>query len=292
MVPVQPAATREGSGLTGSSSCPRCAKIVSVIRGFVEGATVMAEGDQPEAASPKRTDAAERVRLGIPVAIAVVVGVFVALGIEGDVRARLVRNAPNAVSAAFSLAMVGLALPLLDLATNRKRRRLIGTLGGIVLLLGAVLAVVIGARGLSDRENPALSITPVLVDEDVVRVDVAASAPTLRSDEKMLVRVAAVRLQALPLLRPLCEDEDLVTSSWPPKELATPVANIPEPLRVLHWGETGPNSNGNASQSITVQVLRTEFSHVCVYAALFTKPGGEPRATLGLADLRAAVPPS
>lgn len=254
----------------------------------------MAEDGEPESAQRKQPDAAERVRLGIPLAMAVVVGVFVALGIEGEVRARLVRNAPSAVSAAFSLAIVGLALPLLDLATNRRRRRLIGSLGGIVLLLGAVLAVVIGARGLSDRENPTLSVTPVLVDlaNDSVRVDIVAAAPTLRSDEKMIVRVAALRLEALTQLRPLCQSSELVTSTWPPKEVTAKIAGTPEPVRVLHWGENGPDNSGKASKAVTVQLSRREFTHVCVYAALFTKPGGDARATLAEADLRAAAPPS
>lgn len=251
----------------------------------------MTDGE-PETQGEQQAGIADRVRLGIPLALAAIAAVFVALGIEGEVRSRIIRNAPILVSAAFALAMVGLSLPLLDLATERRRRRLIGTLGGVILLCGAVLAVFIGTKGLSERETPTLSIVPVLLDTvaGVSRVEATATAPTLRSDEKLLLRVAVVRSEAVDELEFFCESSELVTLDWPPKDFKEKSPSTMEPVRVLYWAETGPSINGDASQTVALQVPQGEFSHACAFASLFTKPGDDHRRAWAGVDLRSAVP--
>lgn len=261
-------------------------------------------GHAEEADTEIDSSIVDRIREKIPLALAVIVGIFVALGIDGDIRDRVIRNAPGYVAGAFALSVLGLALPLFyprrdpsdrsKKQSHRGRRNALGIVSGVLLLAGAGTAVFVGTYGLSERENPSLVILPTLVDatNGTVRVEVTADAPTLRSNEKMLVRLAVVRFAALAELESLCSSAQI--SPLPHRDdVQERLKTIGEPARVVHWGESGPDTKGRASSKVIIEVDRREFPYVCAYSGLLPREGERPsegRVVVAHADLRTAAP--
>lgn len=139
----------------------------------------------------------DRTRLAVPLALAVVTSVFVVLGIQGTILSRLLRNEPIAVAAAFAIAIVGLAVPLFWMGAKGRGRSISQVAGAGLVLLSASLAVVVGTSSFSEREHPQLIFSGTLTeDQDLVRIKASAGAPTLKSNERLLLRVTAVRAGA------------------------------------------------------------------------------------------------
>lgn len=220
--------------------------------------------------SPKGVPVADAVRLLIPLGTATVVGVFVALGIEGDARERLIRNQPGDVVMAFALVLVGLTLPVL---LERFRNWLPPIIGGALVLGGALVALDAGSRSISDREQPDLKITtaPVKGQPGNVDVVVTGKAISLASKEKMLLRVIAVRPTASGLLFDLCRSSAVPGHELESLEPARRASAGPDPVRTLHWGESAPSAKGETSASASFRLPSLQFSHVCAYAALTSR---------------------
>src|SRR3954468_417740 len=119
---------------------------------MVETGGSMSTGDTPPVApTPAGNDRPhDLVRLAIPGGVALIIAIFVALGIEGDVFSRLMRNSPERVAWAFNLAIIGVALPLLLLGW---KRRFTDPAAGVVLVLASSLALWIGVTGFGEREQ-------------------------------------------------------------------------------------------------------------------------------------------
>jgi len=231
-----------------------------------------ASGSAGDDRSAGRGSVVDRTRLAVPLALAVVASVFVALGIQGTILSRLLRNDPIAVAAAFALAIVGLAIPVLWMGATKRARSISQVAGAGLVLLGTSLAVIVGTSSYSEREHPRVAFSGTLTeDRDLVRIKASASAPTLKSNEKMLLRVAAVRAGPQDVatenevLKKVCKD-----NTHPPlyrfeDESPSPVK---DPSTVLFWGDTGPDSRGIATNEVALFVSRKEFAYACVVVAL------------------------
>lgn len=248
--------------------------VLGMVVASLRGGERMSDPDAPKDVAVARSPAeprtiADAVQLAIPLGIAAVVAAFVALGLEGDQRERLIRNEPGAVWWAFTLAVVGISVPLFS-PSNRRWRRRFGQIGGILVLSGVVVALITGARGLGEREQPGLGVVYSVVpdsDDTDVHVDISASAPSLRSTEKMLLRVAAVKGDEVSTALPaFCR-----TSAEPQVDRSQLTPDVAEPYRVLYWGESGPTKSGSAAIETSEEISTSEYSHLCVYAALYSR---------------------
>src|SRR4051812_13767548 len=103
-------------------------------------------------------------RVGVPLGLAAVTGVFVAIGIEGDLLTRVVRNNPNLVIAAFILSVVAILIGMIPLSGRptgqgrgaKKVRVVLSVLAAICLVLAVFFALSAGTSGLGSREQPTI----------------------------------------------------------------------------------------------------------------------------------------
>jgi hypothetical protein len=220
--------------------------------------------------------------VAVPLGLAVVVAVFIALGIEGDLRARLIRNDPRGVATAFVFCIVGATLPLLA-RIGRSFERTATFIGGFLLLAGAVIAVARGVPGLGEREQPSLAVERVMSESDdsFVTLKISASGLSLASEDRMLLRVVAFTPGTTPEeARNACSP----TQFDPGDAVGDPV----------FWGESGPTATGTTTNSITLTMPRDRFRYVCAYSGLSGDPNTkDPRLSISLLDLeRVGTAPS
>jgi hypothetical protein len=250
----------------------------------------MAVPPSPQPGQEPPTTAENAVRLLIPLGTAVIVVILVALGIEGDVRSRFIRNEPSHVFTAFGLVLLGLAIPVLVKAgRGKKDNRWPPIIGGVLVLLGALWAIFSGAQSVGEREQPDVSVaaSSVAGDPSMIDVVVSASGTSLRTDDTMLLRVVAIRPEAASLRWQVCEDGDQEAI---PEELRKKVdESVTEPARLLSWSQSGPTATGTSSAEAAFEVARSEFRFVCVYVALSSRGSSDARAVASMVDLRNAA---
>lgn len=249
----------------------------------------------------------EGTRIAIPLGIALITGAFVALGIQGDLLSRLMRNSPTMVIAAFALAVVGVVVPLFALLVKGKVRTAAFALGALLLLVGTVVAIMAGVSGTGIREQPTVSVVakaktsaPTSTPSGAqtasgasslpkapassagsMTVQITATGSSLASNDRMLLRVVAFQPTiAVDVARTQCSN--------------TVMADVdPKAGRVLFWGEAGPSATGGGTSSITLSVSQTEFRYLCAHAVLSARPGTDGSAgsfTTTLVDVRNLEP--
>jgi cytochrome bd-type quinol oxidase subunit 2 len=104
------------------------------------------------AARDEHSGLTDSTRLAIPLGLALITGAFVALGIQGDLLSRLMRNSPNMVITAFGLGVVGVVVPLFALLLKKGRARSAAfAAGGLLLLIGTVSAILAAVSGTGIR---------------------------------------------------------------------------------------------------------------------------------------------
>jgi len=267
-----------------------------------EGRTALA----PESASKSEdhsglTDSA---RIAIPLGLALITGVFIALGIQGDLLPRLMRNSPTQVVAAFALGVVGVVIPLFALLFKGWLRTAGFVLGAAFLLAGTVVAIWAAVSGTGVREQPTVTLVakaettvsatprtagsgaPVKggdssskpATETTTTVQISASALSLASRDRMLLRIAAYPATTpLESARGTCTDTRQVGVD--PSSGGT----------ILFWGETGPTVAGSGASSVTLSVSQSSYRYLCAVAVLSSETDADPsdaRSTTSLVDLR------
>ncbi len=234
-----------------------------------------ATGDDGGGSGP----ASEAVRAAIPLGVAAIVVVFTAIGLEGEVLSRFIRTNPLQVTVAFTLAIVGLVLPIIvSVFTTRTRegswwRVLPPVVGGALVLAGAVVGLWSGTRNISDREQPDIEIATVRVTaedgaEAGVEVSVTATGASLAPADRMLLRVVALG-PGLPthVQNALCWNGAMVGEIPEDARGLIEPSSMDSTFRVLHWGENAPDAVGGAAASGRI-LVPAEYTHVCVYAGL------------------------
>lgn len=247
------------------------------------------QGVAPPKETPAAEDKEEPVRqpppgvwVAVSAALAVVVSIFAALGIEEDVLRRMVRNYPEATAGAISLVIVGASTPLVLLlvrTTKGSRRKrgvaAVSVVSAAGVIVGLVAVLWTGAESLNSRDMPGLSLTAVKSQSGAVSITSEATAAALRSRERMLLRIYGVSHSPSQDLAQDCQSPDF------------PALQVPATgSRVLQWGEAGPDKSGAAKVSETVVIKGDEFSFVCAYAILINDPREESYHALATVDLR------
>ena len=120
------------------------------------GGTVLAA--KSASASEDHSGLTDSARIAIPLGLALITGVFIALGIQGDLLPRLMRNSPTQVVAAFALGVVGVVVPLFALLFKGWLRTAGFVLGAAFLLAGTVVAIWAAVSGTGVREQPTVTL--------------------------------------------------------------------------------------------------------------------------------------
>lgn len=207
-----------------------------------------------------------------------VVGLLIALGVEGDLLTRIVRNHPIWVSLAFVAVIFGLTLPLV--VRHSKFAQMLAEFGGLFLVVGGGLVTVyVAAASYQDRELPALSIKPTWSQSaggsSTLTID--ASALSLKTNEDLFVRVAGIRGAPMDEIRDACRSDAIDTRD--------------EVVSVLWWATSGPDTSGKANITATVPANLSEFDYICAVAALRNRPNpNSHRSVWALIDLNRPIP--
>ena len=226
----------------------------------------------------------EPTRAALALGVTLVVAVLGALGIQGDLLTRMVRNVPIFVSIAFALVLVGLAIPFFaSQASDRTKRWLTGVSAGLVVA-GALVTVGVAAFSMTEREQPTLAIAPTWSTEapGEATLEIKASASSLRTDEDLLLRVIGLKGSGVDIMH-LCRTPDW--ESYLPSRSET----------VLAWSTSGPAVTGLASVGTSLPVSANQYDYVCAYAALrdrSTNDNADDRWTVSILDLHRATPGS
>jgi len=229
----------------------------------------------------------DAVRLAVPLGVGLIIGVFLALGIQGDVLSRLIRDHPTAVAWAIIVTVLGLTLPLIlsplrespssEAGLGSQIWRWLPSFGGALVMAGAIVAVNAGTEGVGDRENPDITIVAhsPAAPRGKATLTVTSTALNLASSHKMLLRVVAIPNRPLADVCDSCRQGGIET---------------PKGVKLAYWGESGPDGKGAADAAVTLSVNRKLFRYLCVYSALSSKPESKntDRLTIAMVDLRTA----
>ncbi len=201
---------------------------------------------------------AEPARAAMVLGVALVVAVLGALGIQGDLLTRMVRNLPIVVSAAFILILLGLTLPYMVRERGAVAQHRLGILAVILVVVGAGATVGVAAYSMSEREQPTLAIAPTWSTEvpGEATLAITASASSLRTSENVLLRVIGMKAgSGVNAMQP-CQDPD-----WAKFSTASP-------FTVLVWSNSGPTVNGVANVATSLPVSATQYDYICAFAVL------------------------
>lgn len=246
----------------------------------------------------------DKIRSASLLALLAAAAVFTALGIEGETLRRVVRNDPYGTAWPIAFLVIGLSAPLLYIAFKeawapfleafrkipwkkgnpghvfRGALRAVAMyflallifLPGLLVVVGLGWLVFGGARSLHEREMPMLSATASKASEGTVNIKYKAVAPSLRSDETVLLRVVAFtsEVEGDDLAR-LCLTGEVIRPN--PEDMNSDL----KVRRILHWGESGPTKAGEATVTADVNASTSEFRYVCAYSRLFNVEGERSR---------------
>ncbi|SEN97230.1 hypothetical protein [Cryobacterium luteum] len=182
-----------------------------------------------------------------------------AIGIQGDVLGRLIRNQSQLFPWAIVVVLLGGALPFIGAVWKRTLLTRIGAaLGALLLLLiGVSWMVWIGAESLALRDQPVVNLTATIAADGSVQVSADASRTSLKANEKMLLDVKTVDAGAGGTTLDWCRDS-LVS-----KHVEGAAG------RSVYWEETGPSATGAAKDSIELVLDRGNARYLCARAALY-----------------------
>lgn len=184
------------------------------------------------------------------VAAALVIGVLAALGVSGDLLARMVRNSPDDVARPLTVMLVvgGLigcfAIVRTKAATSVK---VIGIVATFVVVCSLVKVADVAKASQEKRERPSVHLELTRDDKGNLSLTGGASATSLKSNENLL-------LQVIQLDEPVATYAEL-------RGVCTDAVNVLQPgtdayggdnIRVLSWAEVGPDSKGAAMTQMAV----------------------------------------
>jgi hypothetical protein len=209
------------------------------------------------------------------IATTLVVGVFAALGVSGNLLARMVRNDPKSSSTILIGAIMAVVL-LAIVAAFHAVPNWFAVVPVIVLGITLAAAARTGAESLGKRENPSVLLNVSQMPSEGLTLTVKATGSSLGRGDRMLVRVAAIT-------RPLSVKESWYGDQWTTelKMVTNEECKRPElhprdikTARLLSWTETGPNISGDAATEQTMPIP-DNAKYVCAWAILSERPEDE-----------------
>jgi hypothetical protein len=226
--------------------------------------TAVGSGGEPDpelkraGAQPADADLPVSARVALYGSITLALAVLAAIGIQGDVLGRLIRNQSQQFPLAIVVVLLGGALPFIGAVWKRTLLTRIGAaVGAVLLLVGVSWMVSIGADSLALRDQPVVNLTATLAADGSVHVAADASSSTLKANEKMLLDVKTIDSGASGTTLDWCRDS-LVS-----KHVEGAAG------RSVYWGETGPSESGAATDSIELVLDSNNAQYVCARAALY-----------------------
>jgi hypothetical protein len=228
------------------------------------------------------------------IAATLIVAVFAALGVSGNLLARMVRDDPYASRdiLLWGIGMVAIAALIAAIPKLPNWLIVVPVAGlGIVLGFAAHAAAVSQDR----RENPTIALSLSHAQSGGLTLTVKATGSSLKSNDRLLLRVTALTQ------RPALEELPGSTANDKTSELeivSNQECKRPElhPLnansaRLLSWTETGANLSGDAAVEQTLSIP-PKAQYVCAWAILSARPP-QPRedapedfALIDLEDMR------
>jgi hypothetical protein len=210
------------------------------------------------------------------IATTLVVAVFAALGVSGNLLARMVRNHPTASSHILVWAIAAVVLIAAITAIPQLPNWLVIL---PVAMLGVVLcrAAFTAADSQRERENPSISLTLSQTESKGLMLTAKATASSLGSQERMLLRVAvitrplSVKLREIPNTNPVAVTTELrdVTNQECKRPQLNPYRFTR--ARVLSWTETGANASGEATAEQAMP-LPDNARYVCAWVIMSERP--------------------
>lgn len=194
-----------------------------------------------------------------PLGIATVIAILAALGIQGDLLSRLLRNSPAGITVALILAVTG-GLGLIASTANRAR---LATLAGFALITAAIIAIWVGVQSVGDREQPDVEVNALTHDTETGTLTFKANATglSLATKDHMLLRVVGIKQSATA--------EGKERAAW--NACRNTYNGGLDPIdngELLYWGESAPSLTGTTDASAVLTVNDGDFEYVCAVAVL------------------------
>lgn len=195
---------------------------------------------------------------------ALLIAVLAAIGLQGDLLLRLIRNEPIIMGVAIALTLFGGVLSAAILLWKAQAWAKWAVASGVLIAAGGlILGVMYGAISFDRRELPSLDLTVERLDENTISVSAVASVISLKTHEKMLMRVLMFGDPG-----PDKNPHELCNS------YSTDRPAEHDEARVLFWGETGVGANGAGSTTWTGKVtIGEEVRHVCALTVNTARKG-------------------
>lgn len=224
------------------------------------------------------------------IAATLIVAVFAALGVSGNLLARMVRDDPEA---SRNILVLGIAMVVVAAVITAIPKVHNNWVAVPVIGLAVVLSMAAHAAAVSQnkRENPSISLTVAPTQSGGLSLTAKATGSSLKSNDRLLLRVTAItrRLGVTPYGAGTTElrtvtDQECKRGELHPLDIRT--------ARLLSWTETGSNVSGEAATEQTMPVPSTA-QYVCAWAILSPLPtearedAPEDVALVDLAGLRA-----
>lgn len=203
---------------------------------------------------------------------ALVVGVLAALGVSGDLLARMVRNSADDVYVPLVVLLAAgglLAAFVAWTSASSLRVKLFTSVVAVVVALMLIEIAEIGKESQETRERPSVALRISQLDSGGLEVSANAAGTSLRSGERMLLQVIQLArpLSSWNQLRGVCTDAlDTVHGAG-----AYGIENV----TVLSWAEVGPDSRGEARSETQVPLPAgtPPSTPVCALAQVVSRPG-------------------
>jgi hypothetical protein len=224
-----------------------------------------------EASNTSPNKPPENVGTILAIAATLIVGVFAALGVSGNLLARMVRNDAN-MSRNVLLLAVGAAVLLAIFAAISKVPSWAYIVPVLILGSSLGLSAHLAATSQRMRENPSVSLNVSQPSSGSMTITAKATGSSLRSSERMLMRIAYItRSLSTSEFRNSTEPRDTTTElrERTNQECKRPALHPADPktARLLSWTETGPNASGEASIEQTMP-LPPHAIYVCAWVTL------------------------
>ena len=227
----------------------------------------MASGNDGGGDGEKRGFSGLGTILGI--AASLIVTVFAALGVSGNLLARMVRDDPEASRniLVLGIGMVVIAAVITAIPQVRNGWVVVPVIGlAVVLSLAAHAAAV----SQNKRENPSISLTVAPNPSGGLSLTAKATGSSLKSNDRLLLRVTAIT-RRLAVTADSTGASELRTVTDQECKRGELHPYNPRNARLLSWTETGSNVTGEAATEQTMPVPPTA-QYVCAWTILSALP--------------------
>lgn len=184
--------------------------------------------------------------------------ILAAIGIQGDVLGRLIRNDASTFPLAIAVVFIGAIIPVAGITFSARAARYSTWIGILILSIGLVWLIALGTGSLALRDQPVVNLSTRIDSQGNVHISADSSTSSLKANETMLLDVKTIDAVAA---------EGQGVNFWCRAYLEGP-ARDSAPARSIYWGETGPSTTGSATDRYSVVLKPSSARYVCARSAL------------------------